>query len=131
MTTPTLVMGLIFFVFAGAATTSAQTAKYDQAGNLTFITGLLSDTAGCEASVSFTGKITKVDSFPSDAADGWQFVLAIVRSKPVKFEASLSHDEGAVLADFDEMLQTGRRLKVKARRCGSGGYWTVEEIWRL
>jgi hypothetical protein len=118
-------------IFTISNVSHGQTAKYDRGGNLTFIGDLLPDTTGCEASKSLTGKITKVESFPGDGADGWEFVLAPIRGRPQKFQASLSHDEGAVLADLDELLQRGRRLRVKARQCGSGGFWTVEEIKRL
>lgn len=129
MKKPSIIAAACLFLFAGIV--SAQTANYDRAGNLTFISALLTDITGCEPSRSFTGKITKVESFPSDEADGWEFVLAPVRGRPQKFQASLSYDEGALLADFDEMLQRGRRLQVKARQCGSGSFWTVEEVKRL
>lgn len=107
-----------------------QTAKYDRAGGLNFLSGLLTETTGCAPSKSFTGKITKVESFPGDNSDGWEFTLAPTRGRAQKFQASLTHNEGGLLADFDEMLSKGRRVKVKARQCGSGGFWTAEEVSR-
>lgn len=112
-------------------TTPAQSVKYDRTGNLTWISNLLEDKTGCEASRLFTGKITKAEVFPGDSAYGFEFTLRAASGKPQKFIASLSRDEGALLADFEEMLQPNRRLKVKARQCGSGGFWTAEDIWRL
>ncbi len=79
----------------------------------------------------FAGTISKVESFPGDNADGYQFILKLPNGKQQKIQASISHDEGALLADFDEMLERNRRVKVKARQCGNGGFWTAEEIRRL
>ena len=124
-------MVTICLLVGASVVITAQTAKYNAGGELIWITNLLTDPTGCEPSQSVTGKISKVESFPGDHADGWEFVLAIPRSKPRKFQASLSHDEGAVLADFDELLQAGRRVMVSARQCGSGGYWTVESVRRM
>ena len=110
---------------------SGQSTKYDTAGNLTFIDRLLGDPTGCEPARSFTGRVSKVESFPGDNADAWEFVLAIPRSKAQKFQVSLSLDAGAVVVDLDELLQPGRRIRVTARQCGSGGFWTVDAIGRV
>ena len=125
-----LIVGFVL-VFGFVASIGAQSAKYNAAGDLTYIGDLLADATGCEPSRVFSGKISKVEEFAGDSSDGWEFVLAIAKGRPMRLQASLSHDDGAVLADFDDLIQVGRRLKVSARQCGSGGHWTAVQIWRL
>lgn len=126
-----IVLASVICIVIMAVTTPAQSSKFDRSGNLTWIGKLLDDKTGCEASRLFTGKITKAEVFPGDSAYGFEFTLRPASGKPQKFIASLSLDEGALLVDLEEMLQPNRRLKIKARQCGSGGFWTAEEIWRL
>lgn len=125
---------LSFAFLPGAAQiTDAQTktVKYNNAGDLIWISNLLPDATGCESSKTFAGKIVKVESFNSDNAVGYEFALRLVNNKQQKFQASISLDDGAVVVDFENLLQRNRRISVKARMCGSGGFWTAEEIRRL
>ena len=119
-----LLLGLAQFI-------PAQTAKYNDAGDLIRITRLLHETTGCEPPKTFTGKITKVESFESDNAVGYEFSLRLGTGKTQKLQASITLDEGAVVVDFENLMQKNRQLRVKARQCGSDSFWTVEEIKRL
>lgn len=118
-------------LFVATLSIAAQDAKYNNNGDLTYISGLLSDTTGCEASKLFSGTITKMEPLRGDNADSFEFTLKPAAGKTVKLVATISLDEGAVIVDLENMLQPKRRVKVKARQCGSGGFWTVEEIRKI
>lgn len=117
--------------FGMAQSSAAQTAKYNRAGDLVSITNLLPDVSGCEAPKVFTGKIIKADSFDSNNVVGFEFLLRLAAGKAEKLQAAISLDEGALIVDFENLMQKNRQLRIKARRCGSGGFWTAEEIKRL
>lgn len=115
---------------AGINPLLAQTTKYDRGGNLSQISGLLTDTTGCEASKVFTGFISKISQADSDAAAGYEITLKLRNRKLQRFIASVPSSEGGLVEDFADLMVKGGRLSVKARQCGSGGFWTAETIWR-
>lgn len=122
------VFGLVFLCLVSA---HAQTTKYDRGGNLSFIGGLLTDATGCEPSRTFSGSIAKISNADSDEATGYDFTLKLATGKPQRFNTAVPSSNGELVIDFAELMVKGRKLSVKARECGSGGFWTVEEIRRL
>jgi len=115
---------------AVSVSAQSQSVKYNNAGDLTWIGALLPDTTGCEPSKTFIGKVTAVRSDNGENSVAYELTL-LTGSKKQKFQTSFSLDEGATIPDFENMIARGHRLKLKARQCGSGGFWTVEDVWRM
>ena len=123
---------LFAFAFLICQETPAQTTKYNGRGDLLVMGGLIEDTTGCEPARSFSGTIAKIATVAdTDAVVGYEIVLKLAGNKQLKFSASVAKDAGAVLVDFDRLMTRNRRVGIKARACGSGGFMTVDEVRRL
>lgn len=134
----------------------AQNAKYDNKGEIVSLRNLLPDKTGCEASRTFTGEISKIESFQKDDVLSYQFTLEMKSGKNEKFIAMISIGEisrdatpddtikpvakdkisrGGVPDDtikpVNRLFQKNQKLQIKARACGNGGHLTAEEINRL
>lgn len=122
---------LFALVLAAAVSVSGQTTKYNRNGDLLVMSGLIADATGCEPSQTLTGTILKIMSADTDNAVGYDLVVKLTSGKQQKLQASVTKDAGAALVDFEALMVKGRRVGIKARRCGSGGYLTVDEVKRL
>jgi hypothetical protein len=122
---------MILLSLTATAAAQKETAKFNNNGDLIRISGLLEDKTGCEPSRTVIGRITKMTPLRGDNADSFEFSLKPAAGSILRVVATISHDAGAVLVDLENLLQPNRRVKVKARACGSSAIRTVEEITRL
>lgn len=125
------ILTMLLLCLTATAAAQKETAKFNTNGDLIRITGLLEDTTGCEPSRTLTGRITKVSPLRGDNADSFDFMVKPATGGALRFVATISQDAGAILVDLENLLQPNRRVRVKARACGSSAIRTVEEITRL
>lgn len=104
-------------------------AKFDRTGATVGLYNLLSDATGCEASRTFSGTITKVNYDVGDGTYSYTFTLNSA-GKRLSISLVVSDDE-ILQPDVEDLITKNRRVRVRARQCGSGGFWTAEEIRRL
>lgn len=125
---------LFFATVISLAISSAamgQTTKFNRSGDLISIGGMLTSSTDCEPSRTFTGRITKMEPIRGENSDTFEFTLKPTIGGTMIVLATIPHDQGAIVVDLENMLQPKRRVKVKARQCGSGGYWSPQQIWRI
>ena len=105
-------------------------AKFDSKGATIGLYNLLADPTGCENSQAFTGTITKVDYEVGESAYSYSFTLAAAGGKRLNINL-IVEDDDILQPDVEDLITKNRRVRVRARQCGSGGLWTAEEIKRL
>jgi hypothetical protein len=103
-------------------------AKFDSKSSTIGLYNLLPDTTGCEGSRVFSGKISKVRREAVDSLNAYNFTLDT--SPRLQFHFGISTAE-IPQKDVDGLIAKNRRVRVRARLCGSAGIWTAEEIKRL
>jgi hypothetical protein len=103
-------------------------AKFDSNSSTIGLYNLLADTTGCETSRVFSGTIKKVSREVEGSASTYSFT---VDSNPkLQLHFIVLADEIPQKA-VEDLVAKNRRVRVRARACGSGGIWTAEEIRRL
>lgn len=105
-------------------------AKFDAKGATIGLYNLLSDATGCEKSRAFSGTITKVSYDVGDSVYSYSFTLNASGGKRLNLNLVVSDDE-ILQPDVEDIINKNSRVRVRARQCGSGGFWTAEEIRRL
>jgi hypothetical protein len=104
-------------------------AKFDSKGSTIGLYNLLPDATGCEDSRIISGAITKVSHDIGDSSYSYTFVL---NSGGKRSTINLIISDGEILQPaVEDILTKNRRVHVRARQCGSGGFWTAEEIRRV
>lgn len=117
----------------------AQNVKYNNADEITAITGLLDDKTGCERLETFTGNLFKITALETgNDLLSYEFFLLLASGKKQKIYLTIerqviSNVGTAASADkiVKKFLQKNKKLQIKARACGGGGIMTPEEIRRL
>jgi hypothetical protein len=103
-------------------------AKFDSKSSTIGLYNLLPDTTACEASRVFSGTIKILRREPGTSAHRYSFTLST--TPRLAINVIIQADE-ILQADADDLIANSRRVRVRARPCGSGGIWTAEEIKRL
>lgn len=105
-------------------------AKFNSGGETIGLYNLLSDPTGCESSRLLSGSITKVSYEIGASSYSYSFTLNPGGGKRFSINLIVT-DEEILQPDVEDIITKNRRVRVRARQCGSGGIWTAEEIRRL
>jgi hypothetical protein len=128
----TFVAMFLAVFLASVSSAHGQTTRYNSRGDLLVMGGLIEDPTGCEPARSFSGTILKIaTTADNDKIVGYEIILKPNRGRQQTFQASVTKDAGAALVDFEALMIRNRRVGIKARACGSGGFLIVEEVRRL
>lgn len=130
---------VLIFLLGLTQNALAQNIKYNNADEITAITGLLDDKTGCERLETFTGNIFKITT--NEAGNkllSYELSLLLASGKKQKFYLTIERQVISNVGNFaiadkavKKFLQKNKKLQIKARACGGGGIMTPEEIRRL
>jgi hypothetical protein len=102
-------------------------AKFDSKGSTIGLYNPLPDTTGCEASRTFSGRITRGRREAGDSLKAYNPTLDTGPRRQFHFGIAAEIS----LAEVEDLIAKNRQVQVRGGLCGSAGIWTAEEIKRL
>ena len=120
----------IWLVSASAAAGQSKAyAKFNAKGSTVGLYNLLPEPRGCEEGRVISGTITKVTYDVGESSYSYTFTI---EANGKRHAINIRIGNGEILRpDVEDIIVPRRRVRIRARPCGSAEVWAAEEIRRL